>query len=401
MVRRRRRLGRTVTSVGRTVAPAAGVVVSLLAVNLAGVDVWGAFLGAMILVRLSAQVADFGSRDHLVRVFSREPGALRAAWRRNTAARTWLLALGPVLFLASGSSLATVGAMTVWLVALFVSQSHDALIVYRRAFGFALTLELSAIGLTCVAILAIGAALTADAMILVATGVALLRAIALSVRFRSFGVIALRPAADLDELRASWPFFLLTFTGAVGSRVDLYVVAALLPVAALGEYGLLTNFVLLVQSLSGALLAPIVPSLYRQARAGVLLVSARLFAVGLPLTLLGAVGTWICLWALYDVVLAPLAIGAAWAAMLPCFLYLPLVYLCFRDGRERAVVAGNVLGIAVGLVGTVILAPRLGIAGAMVAAALAQAAIAGFHVVRVLRTPVGRAEVARDALSGM
>lgn len=398
---RRKQLGRTVASLARTAVPAAGAVISLLAVDAAGIATWGAFVGALVLVNLSAQVANFGSRDHLLREFSREPGAIRVAWQRNVVARAWLLPLGPVLFLASGSDLARTAAMTAWLLGLFVSQSHDAVVAYRRAFTFALSLELASVGLTSAAVLILGAALTPEDLIVVFALVAVLKAVTLAMRFRLFGPATWRLRPDLSEFHSSWPFFLLTFSGAVQARVDLYVVALLLPAAALGAYGVLTNFVLLVQSMAGALLAPVVPSLYRLARSSVLAVAARLFAGGVPLTLVAAATTWLCLETLYGIQLAPLTLIAAWAAMLPCFLYSPLVYLCFREGRQRAVVAASLLGAGIGLMGTLLLAPRLGIAGAMVSAAVAQAAIAGFHVARVLRPSAGRAEATSDALSGM
>ena len=397
---RRRLLRRTATSVAQASTPLATAAISLLAVRVAGVATWGAFLAALIIVRLAAQVANFGVRDHLLRDFSRAPGSLAEAWRRNVGGRSWLLLPGPVLFVATGAPPERVAVMTAWLVAIFVAQSYDPIVAYRRAFGVTLALEVVATAVTCLAILILGGGLTADALIAVSAGVAIARAVALAARFGGLGLGRIRPGLDLGELRAGGPFFALTFSGAIGSRVDLYVVAAVLAPAELGTYGLLTNFVLLVQSMAGALLAPIVPPLYRLARRGVVTGAVRLLAVGVPLTLLGTIGTWLCLRSLYGVEVGPVAIGAAWLAMLPCYLYLPLVYLLFREGRAGAVVAVNLLGIVVAGIGTAVLAPPLGIAGAMLAAAGAQVAIATGHVVLVLRPapPPIPAATANDAL---
>jgi O-antigen/teichoic acid export membrane protein len=124
--------------------------------------------------------------------------------------------------------------------------------------------------------------------------------------------------------------------------------------------------------------------------------------VGVPVTLVGTVGTWLGLQWLYAVDVGPVALGAAWLAMLPCYLYLPLVHLQFREGRARAVILVNLLGIVVSAVGTVLLAPPLGIAGAMLAAAAAQAALAAAHVILVLRpAPSPSPAPASDALPGM
>jgi len=381
----RRRLRRTATSLALTLAPTAGVVVSLVAVQAAGIGVWGTFIAAMAVVRLWAQVVNFGCRDFLVRAFSADPAGLADRWQRNLAARAWLLLPGPLLFVAVGSSPARTVVMSAWLVAIVVAQSHDPLITYRRAFGFGLAVELLATGLTVVGVLVIGPSLTADHLIAISATAAVARAVILSLRFGVLAPAKVFRRPDLGELRASLPFFALTFSGAIQSRVDLYAVAALLPAAAVGEYALLTNFVLLVQSMAGALVAPQAPSLLRIGRGRVLLAAVRLLGLGVPLTVAGIGGTWIAMRILYDVTLETLPTAAAWLAMLPSYLYSPLVYLAFRDGRQRVVVAIALGATTVSLVGTLLLAPALGIGGAMLAAALAQLAIAAGHVAGAVR----------------
>lgn len=381
----RRRLLRTGAAVGQTIGlPAASVVVSLLAVRGAGIDAWGAVVGAMVLVQLAAQIADFGSRDALVRAFSRDPGAVGERWRGAAASRTPLLLLGPALFLASGNDPAHVALLCAWLIALFVSRLHDGVVAYRRSFGFALGVEVAAVALTLTTVVAAGAALTVTVLLAAFTAAAWLRAIAMTARFE-----VLRPGpgwhGSSTELRRSWPFFGLTFSGALQSRVDLYVVAALLPDPVLGTYQVLTNLVLLVQSLAGALLGPIVPALYRLSRAGVLAGARRLSLLGVAVTAAGVTGTWATVTYLYHLGMEPASLAAAWVAMLPVFAYLPLIHLAFREGAERIVLAANLAGIGVAGLGTVALAPALGVTGAIAAAALAQVMILGIHVARTRR----------------
>lgn len=385
---RPRSFRRAVASVAQTVAPAASGLVSILAVRTAGVETWGEFVAAMIVVTLAAQVANFGSRDYLLREFSREPGAIATAWRRNVAARAWLLVPGPVVFLATGARPSVAALLMVWLMATFLVRSYDPVVAYRRAFGFALVVELAATAVTSAVVLLVGRSLTAESLIATFALVTALRAASLIARFGLARLPRLPvrvPRPDIGELRSSWPFFVLTFSGALQSRVDLYVVAALLPAAALGTYGVLTSFVLLTQSTSAALLAPIVPQLYRLPRARVFAAATRLLAIGLPVTLAAITLTWLCLEWFYEIELSSSTLAAAWAAMLPSFLYAPFAYLWFREGRPRIVIGGSLVGLVVGLAGAIALAPGLGVAGAMVAAAASQASIAGFHLIAVLR----------------
>jgi O-antigen/teichoic acid export membrane protein len=284
--------------------------------------------------------------------------------------------------------------LSAWLVALFIGQSYDALVVYRRAFAFSAAIEALSTGLIVIAIVLAGPRLEVDVLVVVFAAVAAARAVALGWRLqpRVAAVVERGNGAHrapgprgsvVDELRASFPFFALTFTGALQARLDLYVVAALLSPAALGAYGVLTSFVAILQGSAAALLAPLVRPLYRVSRTSVLAIAGRFSLVGLGVATAGSAGTWLALTGLYRIEVPALAIAAAWAAVVPCFLYTPLVYLWFRNGRTRVVIAGSLVGIGVGLTAGVVLAPSLGIAGAMLSAALAQVAIAAFHVVQV------------------
>jgi O-antigen/teichoic acid export membrane protein len=378
----RRRLTRLAASVGQSVGlPVASVVVSLLAVRTSGVETWGVFVGWMIVVQLAAQVADFGSRDALVRAFSRAPGHWEETWRTAIASRMALLAAGPVLFALTSADLPSVALMLAWLAALFLSRAHDSAVVYRRAYGWALAVELSVIGITIAGVLLAGAAATPFVLLFVFAAAAVVRAIAYVARF-PLARIGPGWAIRLDELRRSLPFFLLTFSGALQSRVDLYVVALVLQPSALGGYQVLTSFVLLVQSLAGALLNPTVPALYRASREAVVAGTVRLLAVGLVLATGAAVTLWLLVGQLYDLALPPDLVVVSWLAMVPAFGYLPLVYLAFREGDERVVVLANVVGIMFSGALAFLLAPVVGLTGAMASAAAGQAAILGLHVMR-------------------
>jgi len=393
-----RRAARTGGSLFLAATPATGAAISLAVVAVAGIETWGAFLGALILVRLCAQVADFGSRDQLLRAFSRDPGDIAGSWARNLAARAWLLLAGPVVFALAGWSPVQVALMSGWLVALFLGQMAAALVTYRRAFGLAAALELAGTVAICGLVLVAGAGASVELLLVAFTLAAAVRTGVLLVRLDAFAALRpamlLRPAPSL--LREAWPFFLLSFTGAIQSRVDLYLVALLLPAAGLGAYGIVTNFVLLVHAMAAALLAPMAPALYRMPRPGVLRAARRLALAGVPASLAGIAVTAFALAYLYRIEVAPAALMAAWIAMLPPFGYAPLVILWFRAGRERVVIAVAAAATLVTAIGTLALAPGLGITGALASMAAGQVFVAAAHAV-LLRHPGARDVRAVDA----
>jgi O-antigen/teichoic acid export membrane protein len=361
--------------------PVITVVVSLTAVRNVGVETWGAFVGAMILVQLSAQLADFGSRDALLPAFSRRPAGVARTWRGAVASRIPLLAIGPLVFLAAGNDPWRVLVLTAWLVALFLCRLHDGLVTYHRAFGFAVAMEIVAAIATLGVVVAVGAGLGVDLLLGTFAAVAWLRAVALGTRF---GLLRAGPGwnASAGELRRSWPFFGLTFSGAIQSRVDLYVVAALSSAAQLGTYQVLTAIVLLVQSLAGALLAPVVPALHRLPRAGVLRGARRMAVVGCALATAGTVGLWLLMTSLFRLPVDAPTLAAAWLAMAPAYAYVALVQLAFREGDERAVLWVTLAGVAVAGLGAALTVPVMGLTGAILSAAVAQVGILAFHALR-------------------
>jgi O-antigen/teichoic acid export membrane protein len=338
----------------------------------------------MIVVQLAAQVADFGSRDALVRDLSRAPGRWAEAWRTGVASRVPLLAAGSALFWWLTGDPVRAGLLSAWLVALFLARVHEALVAYRRRFATGLVIDLGAAGATLGLLLVAGAGVTPDALLALFTVTAVARASAYAL---AFPCLRLGPgwALHLPVLRRAWPFFALTFSGALQSRVDLYVVAAVLPAAAVGQYQVLASCVLLAQSLAGALLNPVVPALYRATRAFVVAGVRRLLRIGILVATCGIAGVATLVSWLYQVPVSAGLLVGAWLAIAAAFAYLPLVYLAFREGGERVVVGANLVGIGVSGSLALLLAPVFGLAGAMAGAAAGQLAILGVHLWRTRR----------------
>lgn len=373
--------------------PGARALISLAVVRIAGVETWGSFVGALLAVQLAASVIDWGSRDALVRAFSRSPATIEATWRSATITRALFLPLGSVAFLAMGFTPIDVAWMTIWLCTLFVSRMHDALVTQWRAFGFATLVEVAVTAGTVAAVLVIGQATSLGGLIALFAIGAVARAVAFVVRFS-----VLRPSAwsgrmDLGSLREGWPFFALNFSGALGSRVDLYLVALLLTAADLGRYQALTGLVLVVQSLAGAVLAPSVPAIYRLSHSAIRAISLRLAGAGVGLTLLGLLAIWAALRFLYRIDLPAVVFALAWLATLLPWLYLTQVHLAFRAGQERLVVGANLAAIGVVALSTLLLVPSLGIAGAMAGAAAGQAMVAVLLIAGVRRSEPARPQV--------
>lgn len=376
--------------------PVFGIVVSLLVVRLASVELWGAFVDVMIWVQLAAMVVGWGSKEYLLRAFSRQPAQIPALWQANLVTRLALL-------LPVGLSLALLGwpaalwlQALAWLAALFVAGSHDAVVVYRRAFVLAAGIELAATALTVGGVLAMRAGLTVETLTAIFGLAAALRAVALSIAFRGdvwTGFFALCRGAGRRlwqpaNLRQAFPFFALGLSGMLQSRIDLYSVNFFLTPQDVGAYQVFSSFLLYVQSLAAFILTPFLKGVFRLGYDAIARVSARLFLFGLLIIGPALLLIWGILTFLYHLPLPALfyILGALY--VLPIYYYLPTIYALYKAERQGAVLAVNLCGLAANLALNSVLLPRVGLVGAILSATVVRWGVFSFYLVlgRTLRS---------------
>lgn len=358
-----------------------GIAVSLAVVRGHGAEAWGRFVAQLLVWQLAAHVVGWGNKDQVVRAVARDGADLGATFRAHLRARVTLLL--PVTALAgwlfglwnAWPQVALVfGAL--WLALRAVSQSFEAVILVQQHFLRAAAVEAAAtlVVLGCVLgglLVAPGAAVTA-----------LLGLFVLGETMRVAGLSALFPLAWMRSASApppsahsdSWailrggvPFFLMGAAGMVGSRVDLYCVSALLPAAEVARYQMLVNALLWLQSIAGLMLLPFARTLYRMAHHALWRLNLRFLALGVVIALPGVavVGLLMRHGYGFDVDAATLAVSALYVAQM--FAQTPAIYAMLKAGLERKVL-GTTVAVTVGnLALNLVLIPRLGALGALVA----------------------------------
>ena len=73
--------------------PVVNIAVSLLVIRLASAELWGAFVSILIWINLANHIIHWGSKEYLLREFSRRPGSIGEAWQSNLLSRAGLYAL--------------------------------------------------------------------------------------------------------------------------------------------------------------------------------------------------------------------------------------------------------------------------------------------------------------------
>jgi O-antigen/teichoic acid export membrane protein len=368
----RRGLAVLMNALNSLAVPLVGPLFAFLVIRFASLDLWGEFVRALIVAQLAAHVAGWGNKDYLLREFSRFPGRLAATWQKNLLTRLALLAAFPVLLMVLGYSPARAGWLALCGLGLLLDQAYDVVVLYRRAFVFALVVEAAGVALLALPIMWLGPALNGDALLAIFALSNLAKAGALAVRFRALATPGWAGSFDLGQLRAALPFFLLGFSGLLQSRADLYTVSVLLSERAIGQYQVFSNLMLYGQAVAGFILMPFVKSLYRLSSQATHRLAARLALAGVAVLALFLPAAHLTLTWLYGLDLPPAMLLFGGLSIWPIFFYLPIIYALFKAEQPALVIGVNALGIGVSVLVNLALLPRLGQVGAAAGAAAAQ-----------------------------
>ncbi len=360
-------------SANSLLTPIFNILVSLLLIRLASEAVWGAFIAQLIVLQLIAYVVGWGNKDYLLREFSRMPDQIIPQWRRSLTSRLLLLllALSVLTFLPVSAWIAVA-----WLILIVIVQSFDVVVVYRRDFLYAIFVEVLNISIVVAVLVTIRSNITTNVVLAGFTLGAGIKAIMIGWRYRRFFGLA---KVDLTYFKAALPFFLLGFSGILASRIDLYTVSVLLPEDAIGRYQVFINLMLYIQALSAFILMPFIKNIYRMPEASLLKLSRRMFALGGLLLLPALVAADLLFRLLYGINygIEMLLLGGAF--VLPLYGYTGLVYRLHSRDETGKVLVINLLGASGNFALNLLLLPKMGISGAILASAFMQWGIFAYY----------------------
>jgi O-antigen/teichoic acid export membrane protein len=364
-----------INSANSVLLPIFNTAVSVLVVRLASAELWGEFVTVMLVVQLGTHFIAWGNRDFLLRAFSREPARIAAAWQSSLLTRAALFVPLVLIVGAAGWPFTRVLAALIWSAAFVVYQSHEVVIVYRRAFGFSIVLESLGFGALLGAIVGLRQALTVDHLIALFAAMYVAKAAALVWHFRSTTLSDKAPVKSRVTARyygQALPFMLVGLAGLIHSRIDLYSVSLLLSPSDVGHYEIFSGLLLYFQALASFVLLPFVKSLYRLDYPAIRRIARRLFAVGALLVgpfLIAAAGL---LHVIYRFDFAPLFYLFGGLYVLPMYWYAPIIYALYKANRQSTVLTVNLAGIGLKLALNLLLLPRLGLLGAVVSVGVVQ-----------------------------
>lgn len=352
--------------------PVVNIAVSLLVIRLASAELWGAFVAILIWVNLGTHILHWGSKEYLLREFSRRPGSIGEIWQSNLFSRAGLYGLFALVVLLFPIAPLHKLLVILWGGGAMLFQSCEALVLYRRKFTTALLLEMSAILLTIGIILLRQDNLSIELLMLLFAIAHLLKFAGLAYLFRRDIFAGLAGTFQPAFFRIALPFFLLGFTGMLQSRTDLYCVAYFLDHEKVGQYQVFINLLIYIQVFSSMILQPFLKNIYRLGSDALKRISLRLFGLGGAITLPALGGIYLLLNQVYGFPVGAKVLFWGGLFVLPIYYYLPKIYLLYKLDLQSKVLYINLVGIVANLLLNLCLIPIFGLLGAIAASALSQ-----------------------------
>lgn len=348
---------------------ALNLMVSVIVVRLFSAEWWGRIIELQLVYYVTGSIVSWGNKEYLLREFSKNPAHIHALFRKGFSTRAlYLLLPCCVLLLFLYDPFISLNLM-VWVSSRFIIQSYESVSTYEKKFVPFILSEGSAFLVMAIGFFLWPGPLTYRDLILLLSLGYLAKVPVVVFSFRQYPVLSI---TDRKQLKYSWLFFVLAFTGFLSTKIDLAVVDILMPKSELAMYQVITNFFILIRTASAFILYPFVKNIYRFSIQTIEKSARHLLLAGLGICIAGLAVQFTLIKTVYlfEVPFLWYIYGAVY--ILPGFWFSPFVFYLFGEHKQHLVIYGNLLSMITSICLCFALIPLFGIPGALVAIAIPQ-----------------------------
>lgn len=371
------------------------LVAAWLVLRFAGDGIWGEFVAIQLMIGLGLHVMAWGNRDYLMRVFATDTGNPIEVWRQVLFSRGVMLFMAmPILLLTYPSQTAVL--LLLWLFCGFLRQSFEVVLTFRREFAFGALSELAA-SLFLLAWICIDSdQLGVESLVMRSMLAQVVRVLPFLVRYGREFLVGAVPKIRFGYFQLALPFFLLGFAGLLITRLDLYCLLAnagpgkSISKAEIGHYQVWTGLLIYLQSFAAFILLPLMKFVYRLPLRSIWKLAFRMLLWGALLTAVGLPGIWLLLTHWYKIPMPLEMYAMAIPYVLVVYFMAPLVLYLYKRHFQRNVLLANGASILLNFGFSILLIPRWGIFGAMVAGVAGQLLLIAVVVAFVRRDGIQR-----------
>ncbi len=358
--------------IARILAALGSVIISIIVVRTQSSALWGEVVPYMLLQEFGFSVIGWGVLPYLVQKFSLHPHMMRSEWSKATFSRGWLLVLFLIIILFLSFNITIKVYLIIWAFGRYVYQSFEPIAQVERNFIFSILMETSALLMIIIPIITATTPVHVESVVSLFARSMTWRA-AVSIFFYRKWLVFHTPV--LAYFKDASPFFLLTISGMLQQRTDLYCVTYFLNKEETATYQVFFNFLIFAQFLSSLLLSPFVKNIFRLSPASLHKLERNFILAGLPLSLASIGVIIVMIRYFYHFELSWVMYSGGYVYILMFHLYLLRNYEMGKSYRQLTVALIGFAGSALNLVLCIFLIPRYGIEGALLSGTAAQCLI--------------------------
>ncbi len=349
------------------------VLLSILVIRYCSKELWGSMVQILLWFGLVSHVIYFGNQNLLLREFSLMPKSISENWSKCLQSRALVFILISLVLFCIPINLKLKLILFLYLAANFIYRSYDVTILFKRQFLISLILEAGGFIIITTYILIERKNLSLNRLVAVFAAAEVLKTTLIYMIYKSeFKIEGLKP--NLAYFTLALPFFLLEFTGLLQSKTDLICVTSFLQKDKIAQYQVYINFLLIVQSAAGFILAPFIKNIYRLNGTSIKKLALIFFGIGLALAFGSMFFINLFIRYFYHFTIPPITLVAGAFFIIPIYYYTIVIYRMIKSNHQKTIILLNIAGAIISFVLNIILIPicGYGIGGAIFAISITQ-----------------------------
>ena len=352
------------------------LLISYLVIFITSPEFWGSFVYVIITFDIAFNVISWGNRPYLIREYSLYPKDISKRWQDSFLYRTILLLIFIVIILLLGYSPQITSSLIIWEIARFIYQSLDAMIQYYRDFPCSIFIEFTILARIIIPVLMLIVDLylsKVHIIYIISVGCKVINDLlyyrkTILKKFK----IDFNIKNIVDYYGTSFPFLLLTFSGMLQTRMDLYIVAVFLSKAEVGKYQVLVGFLIFSQYIGSLFLSPFARNIFRLSRKALNKLEKIYISTGVLTTLILTALIYLILQYLYKLEFTALTFILSYFYILPSYFYALRNYQLGKVNKQKTAAIYAFSGSFVNLIFSFALVPVLNIDGALLSGVIAK-----------------------------
>jgi hypothetical protein len=346
------------------------LLLSVYVIHYSSRELWGGFVASLLYVSVSLLILSWGSKDFLLREFSKSPAKIATLFYTAFNTRLVLLLLSMALTFALFPISQSIN-LSVWILGGYIAQSLEVFWMYHRDYVYSVALEILAF-LWLLLMLDYAGKLSAEILLKWYGCYQALRALLYVGLYRRI-LSQTHFTVDWQFFAATGSFFLLSLSGFLQSRADFVIIALYEKPNEVGIYQVLNTYFILIHAIGTFLILPFLKNIYRLQSASIDKIQRQLVWIAPFIVTASLVALHFILHFAYQITLDFWYYAIGFFITLPPYFYAVKIIRLFRDNRQQLVFWVGIKAIAINSgIAFVLLRQGFGLKGALFAAAVAQ-----------------------------